>query len=125
MTYILDTNVLIRFLVGGHAGHLATSRTWFKEAQEGKRKLVLSAVVVAESAFVLEKVYGKTRREIALALGTVVSQRFIEVQERGALIDLWKWYLEGFHFVDSYLMALAKHNEAIVLTFDCKVRKTV
>ena len=51
---ILDTNVLLRFLVGDNKQQHQEAERWFKEAEQRKRKIVLVPLVVAETCFVLE-----------------------------------------------------------------------
>lgn len=121
-TYILDTNVLVRFLVGDNKEHQDQAARWFNEAEKGSREIVIDPVVIAETTFVLESFYKLTRDSIASAMEVFLSQRWLEVREREALLDLWHYYREGLHFVDSYCLAWAQNIGASVLSFDKKVK---
>ena len=122
---ILDTNVLLRFLVGDNKQqHQETERS-FKEAEQHKRKIVLVPLVVAEACFVLESFYKKQRKEIAEALEVFLAQRWFEVEEREVLLSLWAWYRKGLHFVDSFLLAWAQAHKGTILTFDQSLSKKV
>jgi predicted nucleic-acid-binding protein len=115
---IVDTNVLIRFLVGDNKVQQKQARVWFSEAEKGKRKLVIKLLVVAETCFVLESFYKKQKEEIAGAFEVFLSQVWLEVEERSILLSLWDWYKKGFHFVDSYLLSWGKINSCSIISFD-------
>jgi predicted nucleic acid-binding protein len=96
---------------------------WFKDAEKGNREIEINSVVVAETCFVLESFYNKTRREISLSLESFLSYKWLKVKERETLLNLWPWYLQGFHFVDSYLLAYGKVNNEKILSFDKKLMR--
>ena len=52
-TYLLDPNIVIRFLVGDHAIHKAQAVKWFKEAEQEKSQIIVHSLVVAESCLPL------------------------------------------------------------------------
>lgn len=120
--YILDTNVLVRFLVGDHKEHQESAERWFTSAENGKITIVIDPVVIAETTFLLESFYKLHRDHIASAMEVFLSQRWLEVREREALLGLWHYYREGLHFVDSYCLASAQNAGASVLSFDKKVK---
>ena len=120
---VLDTNVLLRFIVGDNEAQQKQAEQWFREAEAGKRKIVVVPLVVAEACFVLESFYKKQREEIAQAVEVFVGQRWLQVENREALLNLWPWYAKGFHFVDSFLLAWSQAQGARVLTFDEKLKK--
>jgi len=119
----IDTNILIRFFIGDNRVQHRQAEAIFREAEKGKKKLKLTALVIAETAYVLESFYKRLRPEIAQFLKVFISQKWIAVEERTILQNLWSWYLKGFHFVDSYLLASAKINGEKILTFDKKLQK--
>lgn len=120
---VVDTNILIRYLVGDNTKQQAQAQRWFLEAEKGKRKLVIKPIVVAESCFVLESFYKKKREEIATAFEVILSQRWLLVEDRKVLLKLFSWYRQGLHFVDSYLISWAQENQASILSFDQKMKK--
>ncbi|KUK79790.1 MAG: hypothetical protein XD95_0110 [Microgenomates bacterium 39_7] len=117
-SFIVDTNVILRFLVGDHPDHLKQSIVWFDEAKCGERKLIIVPLVVAECCFVLESFYQVKREQIAQKMCVLLGQRWLQVKERAVLTNLWDSYLEGLHFVDSYLLSWAVVHERQVLSFD-------
>lgn len=123
MSEIVDTNVIVRFLVGDNRLQQAKARSWFEEAEKGKRKLVIKPIVVAEACFVLESFYKKTRLEISEAFEVFLSQRWFRVDERGVLLNLWQFYIKNLHFVDSFILSWSKINNASILSFDQRLLK--
>ncbi len=122
-TFIVDTNVILRFLVGDQPDQLKQAQTWFKSARQGEWQLQISPLVVAECCFVLESFYHIKREQIAQKMSVLLGQRWLQVQERAVLTNLWDKYLAGLHFVDSYLLAWAKVHQQQVLSFDEKLKK--
>lgn len=115
---VVDTNVIIRFLVGDNLKQQQQAVQWFSEAEAGKRKLRIKPIVVAEATFVLESFYKKSRQEIADAFEVFLSQRWMQVDEREVLLSIWPLYKQKLHFVDSYLIASARVGQDTVLSFD-------
>lgn len=120
---VIDTNVLLRFLVGDNKLQQKQASGWFSQAQKGKRKFVIKPLIVAETCFVLESFYKKQRNEIAEVFEVFLAQSWLVVEERDTLLSLWAWYKEGFHFVDSYLLSWAKNNNSSIVSFDKKLAK--
>lgn len=119
---IVDTNVILRFLVGDDTIQQEKARELFLRAKKRERKLVIKTLVVAEVCFVLESFYKKRREEITEAFEVFLSQKWLEVEERDILLLLWSWYKKGLHFVDCYLLSWAKSNHSQIVTFDKKLQ---
>ena len=120
---ILDTNVLLRFLLEDNAAQHAKAAQWFGEADAGKRKIVVTPLVIAEASFVLESFYKHPKEKIADALEVFVSQRWLQVEERDVLLGLWQYYRKGLHFVDSYLRSWTALRGGSILSFDKELNK--
>ncbi len=121
--FLLDTNVILRFLVTEDTAQRQKAIEWFTEAEAGDRSIIVTPLVVAETSFVLESYYKVERSVIADQLEVFVSQRWLEVEERQILQGLWSDYRKGMHFVDSYLRARALFDERKLLTFDRQTLK--
>src|SRR3989338_5298524 len=102
MEVILDTNVVVRYLVGDVPEQQQQARLWFAEAEAGTRQITLLSVVLAESVFVLESFYQLTRERIAESLTVLVSQQWLRAVNRDVLLQALVWYKGGMHIVDSY-----------------------
>lgn len=125
MIYAVDTNVILRYFVGDNKNQQKKAREWFKKAQSGKIKLLIKPLVVAETCFVLESFYKKTREEISEAFEVFLLQKWLKVEDRETLLGLWIWYQKNFHFADSYLLAWAKIKKSNLISFDKKLLKNL
>lgn len=123
MINILDTNIILRYLVGDNRELHQKAVTIFKKAEAGELRLLVKVVVVAETCFVLESFYKKTTDEIASAMEVLLSQKWLKVEDRKVLLGMWTNYRNNLHFVDSYLLSSAKANKYKVLSFDKDLNK--
>ena len=74
-TALIDTSVLVRYLTGDHA-ELSERAAGIVE---GPVALVIPPVVLAETGYVLETVYGMPRRPVAETLSALVGRRNLSV----------------------------------------------
>lgn len=123
MNELLDTNIILRYLVKDDESLFKKAEAIFKEGESGKRKLMVKVVVVAETCFVLESFYQKSRVDIAGAMEVLLSQKWLKVEDREPLLLMWNWYVDSLHFVDSYLLATSKLSGYKLITFDKKLEK--
>ena len=115
---IVDTNVVVRLLRRTDAQH-AAARAIVSEAQAAGRPLVLMDVVLAETIFVLEGIYGKSRVEIADVVASILGHPGIASTRPEILLEALACYRGSkLHFVDCYLIAVAKASDRKIATFD-------
>jgi predicted nucleic acid-binding protein len=120
---VADTNVWVRYFIGDVESQRIQARLWFSQAEAGEIELHLHPVIVAEACYVMEKIYELDKKLLASNWKTVLSQPWIRVTDREDLLGLWLCYEQGFHFIDSFLLAWNTRVEIGVLTFDKKVMK--
>ena len=118
MEQIVDANIILRFLVRDVESQYKIAAKWFKDAEKGKRKFIIKPLVIGEVVFVLESFYKNKREDVASAMETFLSQKWLIVEERSVLLSLWSWYRKNLHFVDSFLLSWAKENKAGIASFD-------
>jgi len=118
--YIVDTNLILRFLTGEPANHAQLAAEFFQQGEDGKISLHISPIVVAEIVFVLTgKVYACARAEVADQLLQFLSNPSFKVQEFEVIakaLSLFKAH--QIDFADAYLAATALLSGASVATFD-------
>lgn len=123
MINVLDTNVILRYLVADNEDQHKKSVDIFKKAELGNLELLIKIVVIAEICFVLESFYKKSLDEIADTMEVFLSQKWLKVEDRKGLLGMWVNYRNKLHFVDSYLLASAKENKYRILSFDKEIEK--
>lgn len=71
----LDTNVLVRFLVGDDADQASRAARLFARATAEGERLLVAQIVVCELVWVLGYAYDKSRDEIAAGLDALLRTR--------------------------------------------------
>jgi predicted nucleic-acid-binding protein len=123
---LVDTNLIVRYLVQDHAKHAQAAGKLFDACDRGDLVIVVLPVVLAESVFVLESFYGHSRANIASALGRLISSPGIEISEVTVRLEALNRYKgTKAHFVDCLIAATAVAKKVPVSTFDPDFRKFV
>jgi len=77
----VDTNVLVRFLVGDDPDQAARAARFLASAAANGERLFVSQVVMCELVWVLGYAYGKSRAEIAPGLEALLRTRQLTFEE--------------------------------------------
>src|SRR5262249_40106503 len=96
--------------------HYAQARRLFEQACEGRFRLLLPALVVAEVVFVLQDFYRVHRAEILELLQDLIASPNVVLHESQTVISAVQVF--GAHhvdFVDAYLAALAQVTKTATL----------
>ena len=117
--YLVDTNVLLRFLRGDDAQHSPAARALFSDACDGKCVLILTEVAVAEAVWVLDSFYQTGRERIAEGLSKVILSAGVRCVKQDEMLDaLRRFASTKCDFLDCYLAALTAASGDHVATFD-------
>lgn len=115
----IDANVIVRALAGDHPKHSPEAQALALRAEEGRVRLRIAALVVAETVWVLGSVYGHPRERISKIFLPFLATEGIEPDEAPivtkALVDMASKKVD---FVDAYLAARAAAAGQPVCTFD-------
>ena len=121
---LVDTNLIVRFLVQDHEKHAKAAGKLFEACDRGDLVIVLLPAVLAECVFVLESFYQHGRVHIASALGTLISSPGVEINEAAIHLNaLDRYGKTKVHFVDCLIAATASAEKVPVATFDLGFRK--
>jgi predicted nucleic-acid-binding protein len=123
---LIDTNLIIRYLVQDHERHARTAGKVFDACDRGDLVIVVLPVVLAECVFVLESFYGHPRSNIASTLARLISSRGVEIGELEVHLDALNRYIATkAHFVDCQIASTAVALNLPVSTLDQDFRKFV
>lgn len=89
----VDTNVLVRLLVGDDPVQHARAARLFDEHAEQAGSLWISQVVLAELGWVLSRTYGRTREEIGRAVRALAANSTVALEGGHAVeqaVDLYE-----------------------------------
>jgi len=113
---LLDTNVILRLLRADEPAHHAQARRLFEQAGEGKLRLIVPTLVIAEVVFVLQGFYRLGRPEIAQVIQDLAATPGVVLPEAAA-VTMAAQILgrHGIDFADAYLAALARESKTATL----------
>lgn len=111
----LDTNVLVRFFVGTPPEQAERARNFIAHGN----RLLLADLIVAETVYVLEKVYEAPRPLVARNLRSTIAYRTIVTENPAVLLRSLQIYEDArLSFADAYLIARAEAaDDADVASF--------
>ena len=121
---LVDTNLIVRYLVQDHEKHAKAAGRLFDACDRGDVVIVVLPAVLAECVFVLESFYEHPRGDIASALGRLISSPCVEIDGAGIHLDALDRYRKTkVHFVDCVIAAAAATENMPVASFDQDFRK--
>ena len=117
--YILDTNLLIRFLRNDHPAMSSAAAELFLQSASGKVELHLDPTIIAETAFVLISFYKQSQPEVADAIRDLITGCRLKVPlEEISLDALERFKAQPVDFPDALVAAIAAHQGVPVASFD-------
>ena len=121
----VDTNILVRFLTEDDAKQSNKVYQLFKNAEEEKKELFISVLVVLELVWVLESVYEIERIEILDSINLLIQMPIFHIEN---LTTIQNFILDAqqskFDLSDLLIAQTAKTNGCEkILTFDKNVSK--
>ena len=119
--HLIDTNVLLRYLIGDDSRNAAKATSLMERVEEGSEDIEIAPVIVAEIIWTLEKFYEVPRSEIAQKIITIFCFKGIRGQEKNIILTALRSYASmKIDFVDCYLASRAKAQNMLVYSFDKK-----
>ena len=116
---LLDTNVLVRFLLGDDPNQSHRAAALMTRLEKGSESAYLEDSVLAETVWVLEKGYGVPRNEIGRLLSAIVQLPGIRCRSRRAVLEaLTRFVADPADIVDCLLASWARSRGLKVYSFD-------
>ena len=116
---LVDTNVLLRFLLGEPPAHATAARDLCGRAHAGDVVLEITPIVVAETFYTLTSFYRLGRAEAAGNLALLLQQRGVKVRDGDAVRSaLDRLRVGNVAFADAFLAATAAESGLPVASFD-------
>jgi predicted nucleic-acid-binding protein len=121
---LVDTNVIVRYLVQDHEKHAKAAGKLFEACDRGEIDIIVLAPVLAECVFVLESFYKHPRDRIAKVLSDLVTSPGIQMQQSDIHLEaLSRYGATTIHFIDCIIAATAVAEDIAVATFDQDFKK--
>lgn len=117
--YLVDTNVLLRFLSGQPVKQAEAAKRLFEAAAAGTVSLDVSPIIVAEAMYTLLSFYKVDRVEASSKLAALLRRRGVRLREAdqvfGALERLQR---TNVGFADAFLAAGGADEGVAIASFD-------
>lgn len=124
MVHLLDTNVIIRFLIGDDRALFDKAQTIFKQIEAGELAVVIMESVLMEALFVLTKFYDIDRREASDDLKQILSLAFVCNPDKPQLTEALTLFAhKNIDFVDALLCARKRYENKGILGFDRDIKR--
>lgn len=116
MTSFVDTNVLVRHLVGEPPAQAAAATDYLRTESE----LLVVDLVIAETVYVLESFYEAPRAQVAGAIRSLVAMPSVVVVDAAVIRRATEVYeTDRLDFAEAYLVACAESTGVdTVASFD-------
>lgn len=123
MVSLIDTNIIIRFLVGDHEEHLEIATEIFTKVERGEIEVEILEAVVMEALFVMVKFYKLPQSEVIADLKRLIALRGV-VGDKVLLIETLNIVEDkNIDFVDALICAKSRLQGYGKLSFDKDVNK--
>ena len=121
--YLIDTNIILRYLLDDHKTHSPKAKTFMSEVFKGTKKAEIPDVVIVECIHVMEKYYQIPKDEISTKLSGILNFSGIVNSDRSETIEaLLKYGNTGIDIVDC-ILAVHSSPEKVVISFDNDMKK--
>lgn len=117
---VIDANVILRFFLEDEEAQFKKATSFVRNLELGNDEALVTDIVFAEVIWVLHKVYGVPRSEIAERLSRLINYRGIRtVFGKDLYIESLKLYAEHSMDIQDILLAvLARAKNCTIVTFD-------
>ncbi len=119
---VIDTNLLVRYLVEDDLQKAKAVDNLLKKAEKNEIRIYVPSIVVAELVWVLESFYKMIKTEIAELIEAILSTPGIEVTEKPIIAAALKQYrTKNRDFIDTWISEFAIDSDIkTVYTFNKK-----
>ena len=121
---IVDTNVILRFLLANDPKLSPQAKTIFTSAQQGKSKIYIDEVVVAESVWALTSYYKFSKPILVEQLTQLLSPNWIVSPKKKLIFKaLHLFATTNLSYIDCWLASLSQAKAYPLKTFDKALSK--
>lgn len=116
----LDTNILLRHLLGDHPDHSPRATAYIDRIERGQIRVRTSITVVFEAVYVLERPFRRSKAKIREGVFDVIELPGIILPEKREVGAAFARYVElNIPFADAYHAVLClERTPAVIISFD-------
>ncbi len=122
--YLLDSSVILRFLLADHPQLSQRAKRIFKQGEQGRAFLVINHTTIAEAVWVLESFYQLKPDKVTGLIINLINLPGVKVVKKNLIAKtLILSATRKIDYIDAYNLIFAKSNEFKLKTFDRKLAK--
>jgi len=126
MVALIDTNTIVRFLVGDHEDYLIESTKIFESIESRKIEVEILDTVIMEVLFVMIKYYKLPKADVVNDLKSILAMEGIVNTNKVILVEALSVYLDkNIDFVDALICVKNKIQGYDWISFDSDIKKCV
>ncbi len=119
MAALIDTNVIIRFLVGDHEAHLAESIQILEKIEAGELEVEILSTVLMEALFVMTKFYKLPKQSVVTDLKSILAMKGVINGNKLILSDALSMFVDkNIDFVDALICTKSRLQGYERISFD-------
>jgi predicted nucleic acid-binding protein len=120
MNPMLDTNVIVRFLIGDKNERFKGVFNFFKSIEQNKIDVELKLIVLFQTIFVLKSHYKVPKDRMIDAIVRLLKFKGLKIKEKRIVERMLEiWCSNNIEIVDAYLIAsLEKDSQNILYSYD-------
>ncbi len=116
MIALLDTNVIVRFLVSDKSPKYKNLYSFFESLEYGKMKVELKLIVLFQVLFVLKSFYKVPKDQIANGITDLLKYKGIVIKNKTMIRRMMEmWRNKKLDIVDCYLIAILENDSQNLL----------
>jgi len=121
----IDTNILVRFLVGDDELQAKKVYTLFKNVESNRKELFVPLLVILELIWVLESVYEIERKDIIGSISELLLMPILKFEHQSALQKFTQTAPKNRYDLSDLIIAHSAREQGCetVITFDRKASK--
>ncbi|XOF34149.1 MAG: PIN domain-containing protein [Candidatus Electrothrix sp. YB6] len=121
----IDTNILVRFLIGDDDLQTKTVYNIFKQAEADKNELFIPLLVILELIWVLESVYEISRKDIINSISDLLLMPVLRFEQQSTVQRFTREAYGNTYDLSDLLIACSAGQQGCdtVITFDKKASR--
>ena len=124
MAYLIDANIIIRFLIGDDEDKLQESKELFEAIERGSIDVIVSEGIVMEAYFMLTKFYDLPKSEVIEDLKAILALEGVVNADKMILFEALTICKElNIDFMDALLCAKAKLQGHQIISYDKDIKR--
>jgi predicted nucleic-acid-binding protein len=124
LTHFVDANIILRFLLNDHPVLSEKAKQIFKDAENGKSRMYVDEVVLAEVVWVLTSFYKIDRLKVVESINLFLSSKWVVSKDKSTLIaTLHTFEKTSLDYIDCWVLAKAERLHLPITSFDEALKK--